>query len=1261
MKRVNCATASYLIDFSGGKKELEALAEQQLEGCVALHNMLVDGDVAYLADEVGMGKTYIALGVVALMRRFNPALRVLYLLPKNNVRDKWHKDYLSFIEYNYRRKDLAVKGLNNTPVAPHAVCSRLQELIHAVATASERDYFICTSAFSFALGNTQEDLRNSLDQFTHLFPQHQHQIADLKQQTLKFVDAAKLLELKASVKHKWAAALNAILPRFDLVVVDEAHNLKKGRSSSDRNELLATILGADDPDKSRLKRLLLLSATPYDRQLDHLRNQLDLFGFAQKANLPEGSDSDLETARTSLSRLMVRRLNEIELDAKMHTRNMYRTEHRSGDQAEVRLNPEQQLFAALLQKKVSEHLEENCAGRFELGMLASFESYLPSDKNKVIEFDGQDDKNATNDLRRKDARDRYVVESLVDDYLKTFGVTPPHPKMDAVAEQNQKQAFLEGKKQLIFVRRVRSVAELKFKQERLYDSWLGQYLQNDAPVYFWFQHYMKQQRQIDTPLEEATPNGDDVAAKGDNFFTWFYRGVNPELEAGHADGVLGILPVNFRKRLGQTSFIFESNWVQLQGMPDARTVTINWKKLIPRTERKATPQLRYRHAQYAYLRSVAFSNTGQLCGIAAERILSATFSDFKPGLDLADTDSLAQDLQQKTLWECFRNHEDEKLRHLSPQWDEEAFSIISGNDERAAERHLRRNLIFQELIGVDCRLDHTFIDLYSLRTLHKASEEAYADSSLIHAFVELLGKQAQQGGTLSSFKVLSDIAQNLDLLVKLNFPNAYHVPAGSLTTYLTKQINPLAPIIGASGETGDKSPPARKFRMPGYPRILISTDVFQEGEDLHTFCDSVVHYGISASPIALEQKVGRVDRVASLAYRAMSENPTNFRKHFIQVGFPHIKQSLEFFQVCQAALNLNNFLRSLHKLKSSNEFSDQVIIRDNLSTPEAIEPLITNRLESPFNIREENLAGIDLTHELKEGQSVLEKRLIHVRHEVENYLGTQFPAAIGSTTHSKITERWLVHQYGNGLTMEFSIRNSKGFPELLFAASALDESTFPSELIAATERIDYLRLQQDDFLVRVQLLDDKDEGYILKRNAEVYAGGEGVLVINEIQDACRRTTKPQSEVPVEFSANDFQSIHAKINALSVSNGPITVAQTGNDQITYSFSHEGRQQKVSWRLSGNYLLITSRVLDSKETLNFAAHGKNFAESPIINSTLRRNALFDLVDFHIGSSGDLSVRACHPIAHLNQVELAFLAHLVAAEADRLEQIICNADYN
>lgn len=1259
MERIDLVTAESLISFSAGKPELESLGRQQLEGAVALHNKLAERGVAYLADEVGMGKTYIALGVVALMRRFNPSLRVLYLLPKNNVRDKWRKDYHSFVEYNYRQCDLAVKGIDNRPAAPYTVCSGLQDLVQSVATSSARDYFICISAFSFALGNSAKELRASLDQFVRLLPQYRQRIEALRQEIRDDLGAADLGRLKNRIKIQWAGALNSILPRFDLVVVDEAHNLKKSRSSSDRNQLLATLLGADDATACRVGRLLLLSATPFDRQLDHLRNQLALFGFANRVSLPEGNDYVDAATRQALAQLMVRRLNAIELNKVRHTRNMYRDEHRSGEQAEVVMSLEQQLFAALLQKKVSDYLQENCAGRFELGMLASFESYLPGEKNKAIEFDGQDE--GASDDGRRDARDRHVVESLVDDYWRSFGNRmPPHPKMDWVADQAHRQAFEQGKKQLIFVRRVRSVAELKFKLDSAYDAWLGEYIRGDAGVRHWFERYRLQARERSMALDMAeVEEGDEVAASSDNFFTWFYRGKNAELESAAAGGesVLRTLPFNYRTALAQTSLLFEPNWRLMAGMP--MLSEIDWQGLIPRSERKPTAQLRFRHAQYAYLKTLAQRSAGEPAGVAAQRILTVAFGDFRSGLDLADPSSLARELEQPTLWNALHTHT--QLIALSPDWGMDAFEVVAGPDELAAVRLLRRHLTHMELLGVVCRLDHPFIDLYSLREARKEGDEELADSQLMAAFTALLARQAEQRLAFSSFQILRDVAANLDLLVKLNFPEAYHTKAGELTRYLTRQLNPLAPVSGATGENSkDRSPLARKFRMPGYPRVLVSTDVFQEGEDLHTFCDSVVHYGVSASPIALEQKIGRVDRVASLAHRAMTADPQNSRQHFIRVGYPHIRQSLEFFQVRQAAANLNAFQRSLHKLGSSESLSQEVDIQEHLRSSAGIEPQIREFLKSPFEVRHEDLHGSNRLALLQDEQRRLGARLEHVRQQVSQVLHSLPGQQDDDVCLHEGPQGW-GWQSPTEPAVEVQLRSARALPELLLATSLRDSRAFPGELAGAAERIACLHELQQDYRVRLQLLDHKDEGWILRRNAVVYAGARDVLIAEEVHNLYWRVVDPDALPGSALEADSRAKLAALIEILCGDDGRIGVEKTCEGLLRYRFHHEGREQVVAWQLLAGHVLITSRVLDREQTLTLAASGKSFAQSPLVACTLVRNVGFDMVDFYVNDGGELAVRACHPQEHLNREELAFLACSVAAEADRLEQILRGVEHD
>ena len=71
-----------------------------LHGAVAIHNILERHRVAYLADEVGMGKTYVALGALALFRHFQPDFRALIIAPKENIQQKWMKEFGNFVAYN---------------------------------------------------------------------------------------------------------------------------------------------------------------------------------------------------------------------------------------------------------------------------------------------------------------------------------------------------------------------------------------------------------------------------------------------------------------------------------------------------------------------------------------------------------------------------------------------------------------------------------------------------------------------------------------------------------------------------------------------------------------------------------------------------------------------------------------------------------------------------------------------------------------------------------------------------------------------------------------------------------------------------------------------------------------------------------------------------------------------------------------------------------------------------------------------------------
>jgi len=59
----------------------------------------------------------------------------------------------------------------------------------------------------------------------------------------------------------------------------------------------------------------------------------------------------------------------------------------------------------------------------------------------------------------------------------------------------------------------------------------------------------------------------------------------------------------------------------------------------------------------------------------------------------------------------------------------------------------------------------------------------------------------------------------------------------------------------------------KAFNSPFWPNVLVTTSIGQEGLDLHPWCNSIAHWDLASSPVALEQREGRITRFGSLSVR----------------------------------------------------------------------------------------------------------------------------------------------------------------------------------------------------------------------------------------------------------------------------------------------------------------------------------------------------------------------------------------------------------
>ncbi len=952
---IDLEAARALLDF-GRRMGQGHRAEEQLRGAVAIHNILRQHRVAYLADEVGMGKTYVALGALALFRHFEPNFRVLVIAPRENIQRKWQKELANFAAYNVRFADMRVTTFDGRPARPLVSCGNLIDLVNEASRDPNRDFFVRMTSFSLPLGRTSEDWKKMRDRLRGHLPWLRDDAFDLRN--------------KVQFKLNFARALCCALPRFDLVIVDEAHNFKHGfgGSASARNQVLGEAFGRHDqgdaPDPRlfpgygpRADRVLFLSATPLEESYRHIWNQLDLFGLA--GPFGELKDHDLPEARQKevAGRFLVRRVTSLSIAGREHTKNMYRREWRSGGVTlhddPIRVQDERQrLIVALVQKKVSELVSGKKFNRsFQIGMLASFESFLETARLKRDDEDVGvfDDAEQTDVAAERDGIDVHDLNRLARDYRREFGREMPHPKMDAVVA-GLAATWTTGRKSLLFVRRVASVKELKRKLDESYDDWLMPELRTRLPealrdeIDRIYARYRREKQDADAnrrgvaaPVDVVGGDFDIEDSGGDDtFFAWFFRGVGPRGVISGAN-----IQGRFIKSSGAYATFFADNHVmdllgaRSGGVVDAlagalsrsRVDTVDQlrrlaRQYISKKAKVVTRAARMEAAQAAALELLSKSG-GELSvrtGIAwDERYRTSRLRDHA-----ADAPpEIASALERATFFTELRRPERADLR--AALWPA---LPMSGVDPDTYRKHFREQELRAQILASAARLGHAFVDLYvAAMTGRTTLATGRADDvdpdegddprggreHLLDDYLNLLDAQrCAPVGRWGAYQELREISANFELVLDVNAPDARTASLEESARYVTSLLRQQQPVGGMSGQVNQTL--VRQFRMPGYPFVLVTTDLLQEGEDLHTFCSSVYHYGISWTPSAMEQRIGRIDRVRSQTERRLSgteKEPAG--EDWLQVYFPYLDDTVEVLQVERVLDRMNTFLRLMHE------------------------------------------------------------------------------------------------------------------------------------------------------------------------------------------------------------------------------------------------------------------------------------------------------------------------------------------------------------
>lgn len=874
--------------------------ERQEDTVLATLERLATQPGLVLADEVGMGKTFEALGVIAAFRHQRPDARVCIVTPGPDLNRKWVNDFRNFSDpdrWMYRFGDCTAEA------------ARLGELVEQ---ARQRPIVVVpVSAFQGARGGADQAYILSLfarwkglhgqtaNAMLHRFRDGRLDRVD-PARTL-FLDRFSLAELEPhladafrspdpdspGLDQLWEQAggvaafdveepikraldqarfrlVRALLPAFDLLIIDEAHKLKNADSL--RNRGVSTVFA------QKFAKALFLTATPFQLDISELRSVFGLFGLATTAPADLAAVTaqlfvDIADYQRAYDRLeqvwrtldapqatlfarsydhdpaLVEPLADPALrvvaDAVRAVRDLKRTRIEPGFQRWMvrSLHQEKRAYRQHLRRQVTPRGEAILPflvyERFiaELFRVGESTHKAAVEVNMVSSFDaaaGGDLFAAGRSFRAPSAE---AYRTLLRDVLAGDGAAglDEHPKLDAVA-RDALDAAERGEKTLIFCGRVDTISRLKRDldeawEARLLDAWRRVY-----PGASWEDIFGA--READGRLRERGRHG----LLRDRF--------NRRQDLLHA-----ALRERYLQTLvpAATAVVGHEEQIALRATELLRTL-----RVTPTSAERLDYQLARRCVERA---AVERWREGRAVRPDVQRFVDMIDSDrfLQYGLDHSP-DPLEGDDDQGThapSWTISADTVDALVHDRTHLWQTLAPELrqltVGGvldvdlrvhTVERLARYLTRREVLFLPELLLEAR--QAGLDVVDLRS---------------HELIELVDDfWARPAGQAW----LARLREFLRYFLRRPRPQRVDILEGPIESgeFVRHTLD---------GDSRDRLREA--FNTPLHPMILVANEVMQEGLDLHHNCRRIVHHDLAWNPAALEQRVGRIDRLGSLVRR----------------------------------------------------------------------------------------------------------------------------------------------------------------------------------------------------------------------------------------------------------------------------------------------------------------------------------------------------------------------------------------------------------
>ena len=867
-----------------------------------------------LADEVGMGKTFQALGLIASLFHRHRDPRILVVTPRKVLNDQWLAVAKRFDAQGFfpaRFPPSALGSVDHLTQLPDT-CKKHQVVFAPVTVfaAGRRSWergavlAIWFKARGFA-GPTCKAIRARLQMADYRFEEHKSFLGhplkhflDAPDVAFRRIDGdgrAGLDDLYdqgfEAFTSRWSVSravdrarfylVRMLLPRFDLLVIDEAHKLKNPWTV--QAQAVSQVLAGS------FEKAAFLTATPFQLGVGELRQVFRLFSRARhvRESFAEDVDGLFDAIRGYQSSYdaFERAWRYLEPDHLDAFGDWYRQARRSdGGRFDDIDDPNVHTMArqawALRQLK-REQIEPGFR-RWTIRSLKPGKDERRDTQTKTIE--PADDVVVPLILYQRLVAERSRVgrrthitaadtnisssfsaavkgglmtepadeetirayQSLLTDVLATEDER--HPKVKEVVDAAL-GAGVEDEKMLIFCERNATVAAI---QKRIGTRWMGQQLK------LWQRHYPKATHT--DVFGQALKDDTRSVGAFQKLATRFTRGQDQ-------------LSIALREALPMVLFVppGASN-LPKTFWKDAEHVLAEANKILgeQRADGTAATRLDYRIARRCVDVAVAkwFEDNNATVfehwGGIAKNILA-------PNYVAAGLDGILDD-------------EEERLLGNAPtpiRW-----SISRRTFDTLVARG-RPSIWFpfrEQLAGFDVELRRNIVD----------AVRVYLTRRDVPFLVELLGRA---GGPSSSS---AKIRRTLETWW-LNPSCRWRVKVQELLEYLPRldrdgclsavQDSLNGSFVQSMLDSGSRTRRQNAFNTPFYPMVVVGNQTMQEGLDLHRHCRTVVHHDLRWNPADLEQRTGRVDRHGSLSQRR--EKTASGEEWRIVVRYPILNRTID--------------------------------------------------------------------------------------------------------------------------------------------------------------------------------------------------------------------------------------------------------------------------------------------------------------------------------------------------------------------------------